>query len=168
MPMRRLCLTLLCGLTAIAVPAALAATRAANDGVLELRGVAGSVVMTGARGTLWGQLDKGRLIVTDPVAGDGEIYVTGADRIKPINDNVTYYYGSDIHFRVTSGRYRLSFKAAAGLDLTAVGVGTAVLIGDITSDKTGSYSLDGGKWTSVPYLQKTVQFGTVPAPAATP
>ena len=48
--MRRLSLTLLCGL--ILAPAALAASRATGDGVLELRAVAGTVSLSG-KGALW-------------------------------------------------------------------------------------------------------------------
>ena len=157
MPMRRLCLILLAGL--VAVPAAVAAVRATNDGVLELRDVnALSVVINGSRGSLWGQMDSGRLIVTDPTLGDGQIYVTGAERQHPVNDNVTVYWGKDIHFRVTGGKYRLSFKGS-GIDLTAVGVGTATLFGDLDAFDPGRYGVDG-KWLSVPYVQKTVSFGT--------
>lgn len=158
--MRRLCLTLLCGLLTIPA-AALAASRAASDGVLELRGVSGNVTLIGQRGTVWGQLDKGRLVVTDPVSGDGEIYVTGADRTRPVSENITVYVGSGLHFRVVGGKYKLAFQKASGLDLTAVGVGNALVIGDITLDKTGAYSLDGGKWVPVPYFQRSVQFGTL-------
>ena len=80
--MRRLLVTLLCAL--VVVPTALAATRAAGDGVLELRSVSGTVAIgkegQPARGILWGQLDKGRLVVVDPVAGDGQAFVSGWDK----------------------------------------------------------------------------------------
>lgn len=165
--MRRLCLTLLVGL--VAVPTAVAASRAtgaAGDGVLELRGVyASSAILAGTRGTVWGQLDKGKLVVNDPVLGDGQIYVSGADNTHFVNENITVYTGADIHFRVVGGRYKLTFKNAAGLDLTAVGVGTATLVGDITADDTGDYARDGGKWTPVPYIQRVIPFGVQPAPA---
>ena len=87
--MRRLCLTLLCGL--VAVPAALAASYATGDGVLELSNVTGNVAVTGSRGTVWGQMSKGKLVVTDPVAGDGVIYVSGAEGVPGKADNVTIY-----------------------------------------------------------------------------
>jgi hypothetical protein len=162
MPMRRLCLILLAGL--VAAPAAVAALRAPSDGVLELRKVnASSAVIVGQRGSLWGQMDYGRLTVTDPTIGDGQIYVTGADHAPHfVNENVTVYWGKDLHFRVTGGKYRLSFKGA-GIDLTAVGVGTATLLGDFNADDAGDYSLDGGdKWLSVPFVTRTVTFGVQP------
>ena len=57
--MRRLCLTLLCGL--VAVPAAVAATHATGDGVLEIDSATGTIVITGIRGTAWGQMGKGKM-----------------------------------------------------------------------------------------------------------
>jgi hypothetical protein len=172
--MRRLCLTLLCGL--VAVPAALAATHATGDGVLEIKAATGTVVLTGTRGTAWGQMDKGRLVVTDPVVGDGTVYVSGAETIVPGKaDGVTIYTGKDIHFRVTGGKYKLAFRgltsdlSALGVDLTAVGVGNVQLIGDAFADYTGKYAVDDtGKWTTVPVWSTTVKFGVPPPPTPAP
>ena len=168
--MRRLCLTLICGL--VAVPAALAASHATGDGVLEIKAATGTVVLTGVRGTAWGQLDKGKLIVTDPVAGDGSIYVSGAKDVAPGKaDGVTIYWGRDIHFRVTGGKYKLTFRGvgadatAVGVDLTAVGVGTVQLTGDAFADYTGKYAIDSGKWNTVPVWPVTRQFGVQPVPS---
>ena len=120
--MRRLCVILLCGL--VAVPAAMAASRATGDGVLEVFHAYGAVTVTGTRGTAWGQLGKGQMIVTDYVAGDGQVLVSGADSVVPAGSNVTIYSGKDIHFRVTGGRYRIRFTGD-DINLSAVGVGTA-------------------------------------------
>jgi hypothetical protein len=170
MPMRRLCLTLLCGL--VAVPAALAATHATGDGVLEVKDAIGTVVLTGSRGTAWGQMDRGKLVVTDLVPGDGGIYVSGAETVTPgRTESVTIYTGRNIHFRVTGGKYKLAFRgtsadvSAVGVDLTAVGVGTVQLTGDAFAYETGKYAVDSGKWTSVPVWTVTKQFGVQPAPA---
>ena len=161
--MRRLCLTLLCGL--VAVPAALAASHATGDGVLEIRDAAGVVVLNTTRGTVWGQLTKGKLVVTDPVAGDGAILVSGAKITPGSLDNVTVYSGKDIHFRVTGGRAKLVFKGS-GLDLTAVGVGTVTFIGDAFAADQGDFALDSaGKWNPVPVSSTTFRFGVQPAPA---
>jgi hypothetical protein len=172
--MRRLCLILLCGL--VAVPAALAASGATGDGVLELRAVAGIVVIGSvaqpARGALYGQMDRGTLRVTDPVAGDGSILVSGYEHkipeTNPLNGlTVMTYTGKDLHFRVTGGKYKLWFNGS-GIDLTAVGVGTASFRADPDVEDTGDYALDGGRWTSV-VNQKNVPFGTqAPPPTATP
>ena len=168
--MRRLCLTLLCGL--VAVPAALAAAHATGDGVLEVKAATGAITLTGTRGTAWGQMDKGKLVVTDPVAGDGTVYVSGATTAVPgKTDAVTIYTGRDIHFRVTGGKYKLAFRgsgadvSALGVDLTAVGVGSVQLLGDAFADSTGKYAVDSGKWNPVPVNTTTVRFGVQPAPA---
>jgi len=169
MPMRRLCFIVLTIL--VAVPAALAAPGATGDGVLELRGVNGTVVINGTRGTLWGQMDKGTLRVTDPVVGDGQILVSGYETKRPgLSDRVTIYSGIDLHFRVTGGKYRLSFRGS-GVDATAVGVGIAQLTGDLLADDTGEYAIDSGKWIPVPWLERSVLFGTQPVtigPAPSP
>jgi hypothetical protein len=165
--MRRLFVTLLvCGL--VAAPAALAFPTAAGDGILELRAVDAAVTING-KGALWGQMDSGRLIVTDPVDGDGNIYVSGAEHSYNKSDSTTIYWGKDIHFRITGGTYQLRFKAlngdaaldpsAHGIDLTAVGIGKMTITGDAFSDDPGDYALDGGKWKPVPLLQTTYPFG---------
>jgi hypothetical protein len=162
--MRRLCLTLLCGL--VAVPAALAASHATGDGVLEIQNGAGIVVLNTTRGTVWGQLGKGKLVVNDPLSGDGTVYVSGAAPGSIIRnaENVTTYRGTDLHFRVTGGKARLWFKAIAGLDLTAVGVGNVQFTGDAFSDP-GKYARDSGKWNPIPVITTSVGFGVQSAPA---
>jgi hypothetical protein len=159
MPMRRLCITLLCGL--IAVPAAVAATRATGDGVLEVFHGYGIVSVTGTRGTAWGQMGKGQLIATDFVAGDGQILVSGADSVQQIAANVIVYGGKDLRFRVTGGRYRLRFNGSE-INLSVVGVGTARLTADSTVDDPGDYALDGGKKVPMPLNQRLVTFGVQP------
>jgi hypothetical protein len=165
--MRRLCLTLLCGL--VAVPAAVAASHATGDGVLELQAVTGTIVLTGSRGIAWGQMDKGKLTVTDPLSNDGSVYVSGAAVTPGKTDGVTVYTGRDIHFRVTGGKYKLAFRGlsadgpAVGVDLTAVGVGSVQLTGDATAANTGKYAVDNSdKWNTVPVWTSVVKF---PAPA---
>jgi hypothetical protein len=161
--MRRLCLTLLCGL--VAIPAALAASHATGDGVLEVSDGAGVIVLNTTRGIVWGQVAKGKLTVTDPVAGDGSVFVSGAEAI-PVAENVTSYKGRDLHFRVTGGKAKLLLKGT-GIDLTAVGIGTVTFTGDAFAAYAGQYALDNtGKWNPLPvYSPKTFSFGVQSAPA---
>jgi len=153
--MRRLVFILLCGL--VAVPAALASSRATGDGVLELRAVYGYVqigtIAQPAKGALWGQMDHGVLKVVDPVVGDGQIYVSGWETktVKDDDPKTTVYSGHDLHFRVTGGKYKLVF-VGSGIDLTAVGTGVAQLDGDASVLDAGSYAVDSGKWKPVPVL----------------
>ena len=81
--MRRLIVILLSALAV--VPAALAAGQATGDGVLELKAAYGTIGigrdLQPARGILWGQMDKGKLVVYDPVSSDPQtIFVSGWDR----------------------------------------------------------------------------------------
>jgi hypothetical protein len=155
MPMRRVLITLLCGL--VVAPAALAAGRAVGDGVLELRAVYGTVqigsVQTPARGALWGQMDKGTLSVIDPIVGDGAVFVSGYETKNrydlPSGYTKWVYGGKNLHFRVTGGKYKLTF-AGSGIDVTAVGIGIAYLNGDEDALDAGDYAVDGGKWLPVP------------------
>ena len=159
--MRRLSFTLLCGL--LLAPAALAGARATGDGVVELQAVSATVTIVG-KGALWGQVDQGRLYVTDPIDTDGVVYVSGADKApRSIGDTTTVYIGKNMHFRVTGGTYRLTFSRSVGIDLTAVGVGKAFMVGDPTADSTGTYALDGGNWTPVPLVRNIVPFGVQPS-----
>jgi hypothetical protein len=179
--MRRLLLTLLCGL--FVVPAvALAAPRTTGDGVLELQSVDGAVTIgtsyaQPAKGALWGQMDSGRLVVFDPVSGDGNIYVSGWESkgtwpTPGDFPDATVYRGTNLHFRVTGGKYRLMFLGK-GIDLTAVGVGTAWLNGDASEDSAGRYAVDSAKWLPVPQLPTStklgfpVSFGTTPTTTQT-
>jgi hypothetical protein len=164
--MRRPLLALLCGL--IVVPAAVAAPRATGDGVLELQGVNGTVSIgtpvKPAKGALWGQMDDGTLKVLDPDGSDKNIFVSGQDKKPVVTDTdygkLTTYVGRELHFRVTGGLYKLSFKGD-GIDLTAVGVGVARLAGDPTALTTGTYAVDDGKWQIVPFFPLPTQYQPV-------
>jgi len=173
--MRRFFVILVCALAV--VPTAFAAARATGDGVLELRAVNGSVAIgkegQPARGLAWGQMDKGKLVVVDPTPTDGQIFVSGFEHksvttVADTGATVTTYSGTNIHFRVTGGKYRLAF-IGSGIDLTAVGVGVAYLAGDILAADSGDYSVDSGKWIPVPVYVLSprtlaVPFGTQPTP----
>ncbi len=166
--MRRLSLTLLVALLALPA-AALAAPVDKGDGSFELKAGNGVFIMTG-RGVLLGQMDKGILRVTDLAPNDGlEPAVSGAERTRATDDPNTFVYqGTNIHVRITGGRYKLRFKGA-GVDLTAVGVGVADQTGNVLAPDPGSWSLDGSKWTAVPWFDHLVPFGTQPlAPTTGP
>jgi hypothetical protein len=175
--MRRILVILVCALAA--VPAAVAGPNAVGDGVLELKAVYGSVVIgksfQPARGLLWGQMDRGKLIVEDPILGDGRILVSGWETkvFTPAADDgspaVTTYTGTNIHFRVTGGKYRLVFRGASGLDLTAIGAGIAYINASENAIDAGYYAVDAGDWIPAPLLiTKAVPFGAQPTPLPAP
>jgi hypothetical protein len=160
--MRRLCLTLLCGL--VVIPTAVAASQATGDGVLEFQKVDATVAVYGQRGTIWGQMDKGRLVVTDPNPLDGTVNVSGADSTTPgLTDNTTIYIGKNIHFRI-SGKYALKL-VGKGIDFAAVGIGTAKFTGDYNSLDPGQYAIDDGDWQDVGFVLRAVKFGVPPVTA---
>lgn len=148
------------------VPAAFAASRASGDGVFELNNVnAQRVVITGNRGAIWGQIDKGTLRVTDLNMDDTLApQVSGAEQVywSPFDPTVTTYIGKNIHFRFSGAKYRFAIVNSTGVDVTAVGVGQAWLTGDPEALDTGYYAIDDGKWTSVPLLKKSITFGVQP------
>lgn len=167
--MRRLSFILLAAL--LALPAAALAARAdKGDGVFEMKAASGTFILTG-RGVLLGQMDKGTLRVQDMSPSDGQQpAVSGAEHSRPTDDpNTTLYWGTNVHFRVSGGRYKLRLKGS-GVDLTAIGVGVADLTANpLTLDSDGSFSLDGGKWLAVPSIRQLVPYGTqATAPATGP
>ena len=167
--MRGLVIALFCAL--VAVPAAVAAQRATGDGVLELNGVNGTVqigtVLKPAHGALWGQMDNGTLKVLDPNDADKNIFVSGYDK-KPVTTTtdfgtLTTYVGTDLHYRVTGGKYKLWFQGSS-IDLTAVGIGIARLSGDPIAADAGSYAVDDGDWKAVPVLVLPTQVWAATVP----
>jgi hypothetical protein len=174
--MRRILVILVCALAA--VPAAVAGSNLAGDGSLELKAVYGKVTIgkpfQPARGLLWGQMDSGKLIVEDPVIGDGRIFVAGWETkvFTPATDDgspaLTTYTGTNIHFRVTGGKYRLIFRGA-GIDLTAIGTGVAFINASENAIDAGYFAVDAGDWTAAPlFTIKAVPFGTQPTPSPAP
>jgi len=160
MSMRRLSLILLLAL-AVLPAAALAGRRAAGDGVLELKAVTGKSIIVG-HGAIWGQLDRGRLVVTDFNTADSTVPLVSGDVLRThstLDGGVTIYVGRNIHFLFSGGRYRFAFTDGTGLDLTAVGVGNASLTGSATALNDGSYQLDGTGWQPVPQTTVKVPFG---------
>jgi hypothetical protein len=175
--MRPVLLILVCAL--VAVPAALAAPRATGDGVLQLQSVYGKVsigtVQQPARGTLWGQIDTGTIQTTDPVMGDGLILVNGWDTKTLVssdqNGKVYLYKGSNMHFRVTGGKYKVAFSGT-NINLTAVGAGVAYMYGSPNVFDPGSYEVDSNDWQPVPLSNDSssshrVPFGTQPPTSTT-
>jgi hypothetical protein len=142
------------------VPAGLAATSAAGDGTFAVRAGSGTVVVTG-RGTIFGQIDAGRLVVTDPSPGDDiQAQVSGATRTYLVSDSVTVYAGKDIRFRFVGGRYAFSIKKAVGIAVSAVGKGSATITGNPDVLDPGDYAVNGAKWRQLPLLSTTLAFGS--------
>ncbi|HYY04547.1 MAG TPA: hypothetical protein VE736_11740 [Gaiellaceae bacterium] len=157
--MRRLLIAL--ALVALAVPAAAAGVRLdPADGTLSVRDGRGTFTVN-ARGGVIGSFARGRVIITDPVDGDGTgPIVSGDDWHKDRSDTTTVYGGTRVRFRLIGGSFRIRV-VGVGVNLAVVGRGTVTLNGQGTDDD-GTYSVDGATYAPVP------DFAQFPLNAATP
>ena len=144
---------------ALALPAAAWGLKALpGDGTLVVDNGRGSVVVR-ARGGILGRFDTGRLIVDDPVEGDGTgPVVFGASRVRDLGNGRTVYSGDNIRFRMIGGLYRVQVNAI-GIDISAVGRGTVTLDATGFTDFPGRFSLDGGVFQPLPGHATTYSLG---------
>ena len=141
------------GVLALAVPAAgLASKRDPADGTLSLRGGHGTFTVS-ARGAVIGSFVRGKVIITDPVDGDGTgPIVSGDDWQKDRDEKTTVYGGTKVRFRMIGGTFRIRV-IGTGVNLSVVGRGTVTLNGAGTADD-GSYSVNGSPYADVPDLSQ--------------
>jgi hypothetical protein len=140
-------------LAALALPAVSAArSQSANDGTLSVRDARGTITISG-RGGVIGSFTQGRVTISDPVDGDGTGPVVTGDDFPPIerNDTTTTWRGTKVRFRIIGGSFRIVVKGR-GINLSLVGKGNVTLDGAGTGDD-GTYSVNGGDYTSVPGFQ---------------
>jgi hypothetical protein len=140
--MRRLVLIVLA--IGLGLPAGASAVQELpGDGSLVVDNARGLVTVR-ARGGIIGRFDSGRLVIEDPIEGDGSgPIVYGADRIRDLGPKTTLYIGEDVRFRLIGGAYRVSINAY-GMDLSAVGRGTALLDGSGFTEQPGRFQINGG------------------------
>ena len=154
--MRRLVLILL--VFGLAVPAAAWAVRELpGDGTVVVDNARGMVTVR-ARGGIIGRFDSGRLVVEDPVEGDGRPFVYGAERIRELGPHTTLYIGEDVRFRLIGGAYRVTVYAV-GIDVSAVGRGSVVLDGTGFAEQPGRYQINGGSWQPMPDASTSLTLG---------
>ena len=145
--------------------AATDASRAPGDGTLVVDNGRGVVVVHG-RGGIIGRFDSGNLLLQDLDLNDGRApIVYGADRIQDLGNGRIRYSGDDIRFRMIGGLFRVQINAI-GIDVSAVGRGTAVLDASGFTDFPGRYSINGGPFQSLPGHAVTYALGQVPASAS--
>ena len=147
-PMRRLVFILLAvGLAAPA--AALAVKDLPGDGTLVVDNARG-VVTVRARGGIIGRFDSGQVTIVDPIDGDGTgPIVYGAEKIRDVGPRTTLYIGEDVRFRLIGGQYRVTVNGY-GVDISAVGRGSALLDGSGFSEQPGRFQVNGGTWQPMP------------------
>jgi len=145
--MRRL--LVIFGVLALAVPAAsVAAKRDPADGTLSLRAGHGTFTVS-ARGAVIGSFVRGKVIITDPIDGDGTgPIVNGDEWQKERDDKTTVYGGTRVRFRMIGGTFKIRV-IGTGVNLSVVGRGQVTLNGAGTADD-GTYSVNGAPYADVP------------------
>jgi hypothetical protein len=127
-------------LLALAVPLAGYAAVRAGEGTLSVDNGHGRVVVQ-AKGAILGRLTSGTVTVYDLTPNDAfEPFVSGDEYVRLVGETGLQYGGRNLRFRLIGGSYRLVVKGA-GIDLSVVANGFAVLEGDV--DEPGVYSVDG-------------------------
>jgi hypothetical protein len=143
---------LIVALAALVFPTlAFAVTRNAGDGTLSLMNGKGTFTVS-AKGGVIGSFAKGKVIVTDPIEGDGTgpiVSLSGDDWHKDRGDTTDVYGGTKIRFRLIGGTFRIKV-IGRGVNLSVVGRGQATINGEGTLDD-GSYSVNGSDYQPVPF-----------------
>ena len=149
-------------LSSLLLPAtALATPNAPGDGTLTVKHGSG-IVKLSIRGAVIGRFDDGRLVVRDPVDGDGGGVSCWGAETKHLIDTTTVCAGTDVRFRMVGGLYIVKLTAN-GVDLSAVGKGTAALTG-VGFGPDGMYSLNGADPRSLPDEEKMLTVSAPPPP----
>ena len=128
-----------------------AVVRNTGDGTLSVRDGRGTFTIT-AKGGVIGSFAKGRVIITDPIPGDGTgpiVSLSGDDWHKDRGDTTDVYGGTKIRFRLIGGAFRIKV-IGRGVNLSVVGRGQATINGEGTLDD-GSYSVNGADYLAVPF-----------------
>jgi hypothetical protein len=132
--------------------------RVPGDGTLVVDNGNGNVTVR-ARGGILGRFDSGNMIISDLDLTDGRVpVVSGAEGFQFLGNGRVKYSGDDIRFRMIGGLFRVQINAT-GIDVSAVGRGSAVLDASDFSDFPGRYSLDGGPFHSLPGHPTTYTLG---------
>ena len=134
---------------ALAFPtASVAGGRDVSDGTLSVRDGRGVFIVSGKGGVI-GSFKSGKVIITDPVAGDGTgPIVSGEDWHRERSDTTDVYGGTKVRFRMIGGAFKVKV-VGLGINLSVVGRGTVTMTGAGTLDD-GDYSVNGEPYTPVP------------------
>jgi hypothetical protein len=146
--MKRLVLLLV--LAALAFPTlGVATVKNAGDGTLSIKDGRGTFVVN-AKGGIIGSFAKGRVIITDPVEGDGTGPIVSGDdwhRDKGVTTDV--FGGTKVRFRLIGGTFKITV-IGRGVNLSVVGRGQVKINSEGTLDD-GSYSVNGSEYLPVPF-----------------
>jgi hypothetical protein len=164
-PMRRS--LVLVALLALLVPLAGYAAVRAGEGTLSVDNGRGKVTVQ-AKGAILGRIASGSVVVYDLTPNDlYEPYISGDDYVRLVGETGIQYGGRNLRFRLIGGSYRVVVKGA-GVDLSVVANGFAILEGDTEAPDPGVYSIDGADCRiaagtackPLPDKARTVKLGT--------
>jgi hypothetical protein len=157
--MRRVLVLL--GVLALALPAAAGAGRTdTGEGTLQVKNGRGTFIII-ARGGIIGSFAKGRVVITDPVEGDGTgPIVSGSDWHRERSETTDVYGGTAVRFRLIGGAFKVRV-VATGVNLSVIGRGNVILNGAGTEDD-GMYSVNEGLWAVVPDLAQFALSASTP------
>jgi hypothetical protein len=146
-------------LVLLCLPAvAWAGAGAIGDGALVLTGVNARTVFVQGRGLLVGHIDQGTLTVVNYDPDDRNPPQISGPGYKLLGDPpLAVYTGANITFLFPNGKYSLKL-VGSGIDVSAVGKGTATAIGGGNAD--GTMSVNGGKAQPLVKLPITGAFGS--------
>jgi hypothetical protein len=126
-----------------------AMTRNAGDGTLSLKDGKGTFTVN-AKGGIIGSFARGRVIITDPIEGDGTgPIVSGDDWHRDKSDTTDVYGGTKVRFRLIGGTFKITV-IGRGVNLSVVGRGQVKMNSEGTLDD-GSYSVNSSGYQPVPF-----------------
>lgn len=144
----------------LALPAWAVAARVDNEGTLSVKDGHGTFIVNG-RGGIIGSVAKGRVIITDPIDGDGTgPIVSGDDWRIERTDTTTVYGGTKVRFRLIGGKFRVRV-VGTGVNLSVVGRGNVTLNGAGTGDD-GTYAVNGADAAPIPDILQFALSATSP------
>jgi hypothetical protein len=158
-----------CALFALSLAAAAGAVRPGpvEDGTLSVRD-GRAMIQLRIKGGVIGRFARGKLTVTESVAGTATMVVRGAKgmKVRHLNDRTTVYTGTNIRFRIADGvRFVVKINASK-INFSAVGRGNAWLDGWGDPSRgvyfDGSYSLNGGDYRSLPDVRERFELAAPP------
>jgi hypothetical protein len=162
--MRRFSLIVVVSL--LAFPAtAVASTAAVGDGSLSIANANVNSIVVNGHGLIYGYVDQGAVTVYSYTPDDSnQFQISGAAAPTKTPSGGTRYAGSAMRFLI-SGAYVIKFEGT-GINLSAVGKGTASAVGSDASSSDGTLVANGGKPQLLGHSPTVASYGSTTLTAA--
>jgi hypothetical protein len=156
--MRRFSLILVVLLLAFPA-AAVASTTAVGDGSLSIANANVNWIVVAGHGLIYGYVDQGAVTVISYTPDDSnQFQISGAAAPTKSPAGGARYAGSAMRFLI-SGAYVLKFEGS-GINLSAVGKGTASAMGSDAASSDGTLVANGGKPQLLGHSQTVSSYGS--------